>query len=369
MFGMIKENLSTLEIHQMTRAQYNREEEAGNLDKHAIYITPDEEINLTPYATIDYVDSQDYNNLVLVQDLQSQMNNALAGKSNTTHTHDGRYYTESEIDSKLSGKANTSHNHAASEITSGTLSSDRLPTVPIAKGGTGATTAAKALTNLGITATASELNKLDGCTATVTELNYVDGVTSNIQTQLNGKAASSHTHWYLSPINGGSNTAMMTSGGNFYPYANEGQQLGTTASRWSWVMCKSVDESSDERKKEDFSTDMDKYVTMLDLLEPTSYHFKGEVDDEDRRRNVGYIAQRVQEAMTKAGLENKDFGGLHYDEEGESKGEYTYGLAYSQFIPILHAKIKQLEEKYNAKIEEYDAKIAELNEKLAALTV
>ena len=34
-----------------------------------------------------------------------------------------------------------------------------------------------------------------GVTATATELNYVDGVTSNIQTQLNGKAASSHgTH-------------------------------------------------------------------------------------------------------------------------------------------------------------------------------
>ena len=31
-----------------------------------------------------------------------------------------------------------------------------------------------------------------GLTATATELNYVDGVTSNIQTQLNGKAASSH---------------------------------------------------------------------------------------------------------------------------------------------------------------------------------
>lgn len=46
------------------------------------------------------------------------------------------------------------------------------------------------LSSFGITATASELNKLDGCTATVTELNYVDGVTSNIQTQLNGKAAS-----------------------------------------------------------------------------------------------------------------------------------------------------------------------------------
>ena len=38
-----------------------------------------------------------------------------------------------------------------------------------------------------VTATASELNVLDGITATTTELNYVDGVTSSIQTQLNGK--------------------------------------------------------------------------------------------------------------------------------------------------------------------------------------
>lgn len=47
------------------------------------------------------------------------------------------------------GAAKSSHNHSASDINSGTLASDRLPTVPIAKGGTGATTAANALTNLG----------------------------------------------------------------------------------------------------------------------------------------------------------------------------------------------------------------------------
>ena len=40
----------------------------------------------------------------------------------------------------------------------------------------------------GVTATASELNLLDGVTATTTELNYVDGVTSAIQTQLDAKA-------------------------------------------------------------------------------------------------------------------------------------------------------------------------------------
>lgn len=40
-----------------------------------------------------------------------------------------------------------------------------------------------------LTATAAELNVLDGITATTAELNYTDGVTGNIQTQLNAKAA------------------------------------------------------------------------------------------------------------------------------------------------------------------------------------
>lgn len=49
------------------------------------------------------------------------------------------------------------------------------------------------LSNLGITATASELNKLDGATVTTQEINYLDGVSSNIQTQLNGKVPTSRT--------------------------------------------------------------------------------------------------------------------------------------------------------------------------------
>lgn len=48
------------------------------------------------------------------------------------------------------GAAAASHNHSASNINSGTLSTDRLPTVPISKGGTGATTAAGARNALGL---------------------------------------------------------------------------------------------------------------------------------------------------------------------------------------------------------------------------
>jgi len=54
--------------------------------------------------------------------------------------------------------------------------------------GTAITATAAELNTLdGITATVSELNTLDGITATVTELNYTDGVTSAIQTQLDNK--------------------------------------------------------------------------------------------------------------------------------------------------------------------------------------
>lgn len=38
------------------------------------------------------------------------------------------------------------------------------------------------------------VSNITDLTATATELNYMDGVTSNVQTQLNGKAATGHTH-------------------------------------------------------------------------------------------------------------------------------------------------------------------------------
>jgi hypothetical protein len=53
----------------------------------------------------------------------------------------------------------------------------------------GSVTAAEVAKLDGLTASTAELNKLDGVTATATEINRVDGVTSNIQTQLNAKAA------------------------------------------------------------------------------------------------------------------------------------------------------------------------------------
>ena len=78
---------------------------------------------------------------------ESEINSKLSGYSTTSHTHsnyaasghthDDRYYTESEVNSLLNNKANSSHNHDAGNITSGTLA--------VARGGTGQTTTAPAV--------------------------------------------------------------------------------------------------------------------------------------------------------------------------------------------------------------------------------
>lgn len=69
------------------------------------------------------------------------------GVAATVHAHDERYYTEAETNALLSGKAPSEHKHSAGDINSGTL--------PITRGGTGATDITNARTNLGLGASAT----------------------------------------------------------------------------------------------------------------------------------------------------------------------------------------------------------------------
>lgn len=71
----------------------------------------------------------------------------------------------------------------------------------------------------GVTATAAELNILDGVTSTTAELNYSDGVTSNIQTQLDAKQAldanlTSFVSAFTLPTSDGSNGQVLTTNGS-----------------------------------------------------------------------------------------------------------------------------------------------------------
>lgn len=50
---MNTENLKTLKIHKLSQEQYDRELAAGNIDPNALYLTPDDGVDLSEYATLD----------------------------------------------------------------------------------------------------------------------------------------------------------------------------------------------------------------------------------------------------------------------------------------------------------------------------
>lgn len=50
---------------------------------------------------------------------ETETDSLLTAKSDTSHTHDTRYYTETEVDTALAGKSSTSHNHDGVYATAG----------------------------------------------------------------------------------------------------------------------------------------------------------------------------------------------------------------------------------------------------------
>jgi hypothetical protein len=78
---LITENLSTLKIHKLTKEQYERELEAGNLDANALYLTPDEETDLSGYATVEQLntkaDTEHTHTTSDITDFQETLNTAI----------------------------------------------------------------------------------------------------------------------------------------------------------------------------------------------------------------------------------------------------------------------------------------------------
>lgn len=112
-----------------------------------------------------------------ISDLSTIRSNASAGASAaTTISGYGNIVTHSTSEFATSAQGNKADTALQPNDNVSSLANDA-----------GYLTAHQTLTDLGITATASEINVLDGITASTTELNYVDGVTSSIQTQLNSK--------------------------------------------------------------------------------------------------------------------------------------------------------------------------------------
>lgn len=127
-----------------------------------------------------------------VTDLQT----TLDGKALSDHTHVISDVTD--LQSSLDGKADKATTLAGYGITDGaTISYVDEVLAGLSSDGTVDASVVQASLNAHTTDTSNPhrvaLSQL-GVTATATELNYVDGVTSSIQNQLNNKATASHTH-------------------------------------------------------------------------------------------------------------------------------------------------------------------------------
>jgi hypothetical protein len=164
-------------------------------------------------AELNYVDG-------VTSNIQTQLN----GKAASSHTHTNATTTAAGFLPKLGGgttnylRADGTWAKPPDTNTNTTYTLTKSGSTITLTGSDGKKTSVTdsnttySLSSFGITATAAELNKLDGVTTTATQLNYLNTLTSNVQTQLNGKAASSHTHSYL-PLSGGTLTGRLTANG------------------------------------------------------------------------------------------------------------------------------------------------------------
>lgn len=106
---------------------------------------------------------------------------------------------KSYVDETVSTKANTSHSHTISNVTN--LQSSLDAKQATITGGASTITSSNLTTNRALISNSS--GKVAVSAVTSTELGYLDGVTSAIQTQLDGKAASGHTHNYAGSSSAG----------------------------------------------------------------------------------------------------------------------------------------------------------------------
>lgn len=97
-------------------------------------------------------------------------------------------------------------------------------------------------------------------------------------------------------------------------------------------------ESSDGRLKENINYDLSQYLAVFDQLKPCSYKFiKGQ------RTHLGMIAQEVESAAEGSGINLEQFAAVCIDTEHD-----VYGLRYEEFVPLLIAKVQQLDAELKA---------------------
>ena len=143
--------------------------------------------------------------------------------------------------------------------------------------------------------------------------------------------------------------AGIAAGGNYYyfgsqsfrPEANFHPQLGLENNPWGQIWSTDAPAAtSDRNRKHDVQDLDDRYLTFFDHLICRRAKLNSGTSG---RFHPCFIAQEVEEALTAAELTSQEFAGLVIRRSGPN-GNPVYYLRYEEFICILAAKIKQLEQ-------------------------
>ena len=129
--------------------------------------------------------------------------------------------------------------------------------------------------------------------------------------------------------------------GDFAPNADNRYNLGAPNFVWSAIYC-STDalNGSDRNIKNSIEALPEKYVRMFDLVEPKRYKLNSGTSG---RYHAGFIAQEVEAAMQKCGITSQEFA--RWAVAKRKDGSETYYQRYSEFIPVLWAKVREQEER------------------------
>jgi hypothetical protein len=147
---------------------------------------------------------------------------------------------------------------------------------------------------------------------------------------------------------------------NFRPDYDAMGSCGSSEAKWTAVYAQSgTIQTSDRRKKDRISPLSDKYLMFARKLLslPRTYIM---VDGQSGRIHAGFVAQDVENAMSECDITDMEFAGLikspvyskklidrngveidEYDTSSEII-DYSYGLRYEEFIPLLFGFLNQV---------------------------